>query len=66
MSNLIRKIWVKRRNFSTANGQVVSVSLKDIGCFYLKLSSHCIKGATCFNDLKTYDGVMIIISKKQQ
>ena len=55
--DLIRKIWVKRRNFCKAIGRVVSVSLKHVERFHLKFILHRIKGATCFNDLKSYEGV---------
>ena len=55
--DLIRKIWIKRRNFSKAIGRVVSVSRKDVERFHSKLILRRIKGATCFNDLKFYEGV---------
>ena len=55
--DLIRKIWVKFRNFSKAIGRVVSVSPKDVERFHLKLILHRIKEATCFNDLKSYESV---------
>ena len=55
--DLIRKIWVKRRNFSKAIGRVVSVSPKDVERLHLKWILHRIKGVTCFNDLKSYEGV---------
>ena len=35
-------------------GRIVSVSPKDIECFYLKLILHHVKGATCFEDLKIH------------
>ena len=64
--DLIRKIWVKRRNVSKAIGRVVSVSPKDVERFHLILILHRIKGATCFNDLKSYEGVTIILKRQQQ
>ena len=54
--DLIRKKWFKRRNFSKAIGRVVRVSSKDVAGFHLELILHRIKRATCFNDLKSYEG----------
>ena len=52
--DLIKKKWVKRRNFSKAIARVASVSPKDVKRFYFKLILHRIKRDTCFDHLKTY------------
>ena len=44
------KQWIKRYIFSKAIGWIVSLSLKSVECFHLKLISHHVKGAACFED----------------
>ena len=49
--------WIKRCLFPEAIGRIVSVSLKDVESFYLKLILHRVKGATCFEDLKIHEHI---------
>ena len=52
------KLWVKRQRCLNhdAIGRMNTVSPKDSERFHLKLILNRIKGATSFDDLKTYDG----------
>ena len=56
--NLKTKLWIKRQRCLThdAIGRMNTVSPKDSERFHLKLILNRIKGATSFDDLKTYDG----------
>lgn len=54
---LKQKQWKMRCVFNKVLGRVVSVSPKDVERFHLKLILHRVKGATSFDDLKTYKNI---------
>lgn len=52
----VKKTWIKRKKNEQVIGRVCSISPKDSERFYLKLLLNFIPGATCYNDLKIYEG----------
>ena len=57
------KQWINFCIFSKAIGRIVSLSPKDVECFYLKLILHRVKGATCFEDSKIHKNGIYITFK---
>ena len=56
------KEWIrKKRNIGEAIGRVPTVSLcsKQMETYSLRILLHHVKGPTCFEDLKTVDGVLM-------
>ena len=55
--NKTRKQWTKRK-FSNVIGRVYAVNPSEGERYYLRILLNHVKGATCFNDLKTVDKIM--------
>ena len=55
--NKKEKIWETRKKFNKVVGRIYNVPCKDIERFSLRLLLHNVKGATRFEDLRTFNGV---------
>lgn len=51
-------MWIPRKKAAKVVGRIVNVSPKDSERFFLKLILNRISGATCYQDLRTHEGVI--------
>lgn len=55
--NVPSKKWIQRQKAAKVVSRIVNVSPKDSERFFLKLILNRISGATCYQDLRTHEGV---------
>ena len=56
--NISSKKWIPRKKAAKVVGRIINVSPKDSERFFLKLILNRIPGATCYEDLRTHEGVI--------